>query len=72
MREIARRYDIDADLVTTDAYVYTEQPSQAEQIQAEVEAAQRLGLPATWVEETELPFRVVGRSASTASCSCTP
>ncbi len=60
VRQLVGRYDFDADLLTTHAYVYTEQPGHAERIRAEVEAAQQLGLPASWVEETELPFPVVG------------
>ncbi|MDQ3932318.1 MAG: FAD-dependent oxidoreductase [Actinomycetota bacterium] len=60
VQQIARRYELDADLVAADAYVYTEQPGQAERMHAELEAAQRLGLPASWAEETELPFPIVG------------
>lgn len=42
------------------AYTYTEDPAQVGSIQAEVEAAQRLGLPATFTTATDLPFDVAG------------
>ncbi|MBS1189775.1 MAG: oxidoreductase [Rhodocyclaceae bacterium] len=49
---------IDCDFVRSDAYTYTESPEEKGRIEAEVEAAQRLGLPATYLEDTPLPFPV--------------
>ena len=40
------------------AYTYTNSDDQVSQIEAEVEAATRLGLPASYTEDTDLPFPV--------------
>jgi glycine/D-amino acid oxidase-like deaminating enzyme/nitrite reductase/ring-hydroxylating ferredoxin subunit len=58
---IATRVDmkqIDCDFIRTAAYTYTEAPGEVELIRAETAAALKLGLPATFVEETPLPFAV--------------
>ena len=60
---IARLADdlsIDCDFERADNLVYTENPSSLSDIRDEVEAAKRLGLPASFVTETELPFRIEG------------
>lgn len=49
---------IDCDFTRTEAYTYTESPDEVDQIKAEVEAALKLGLPASFVNETPLPFPV--------------
>src|SRR5690606_22351375 len=57
LAEIARLVDdlgIDCDFRRADAYTFTEDESQVEQIRAEVDAAVQLGLPASFVLETEL------------------
>ncbi|HEX8556659.1 MAG TPA: FAD-dependent oxidoreductase [Pyrinomonadaceae bacterium] len=49
---------IDCDFRRAAAYTYTLDEREKEQVEREVEAARRLGLPATYTEETELPFAV--------------
>jgi glycine/D-amino acid oxidase-like deaminating enzyme/nitrite reductase/ring-hydroxylating ferredoxin subunit len=51
---------IDCDFTRTDAYVYTESEDELERITADVEAATKLGLPASYEETTPLPFKVRG------------
>ena len=51
---------IECHLARRPAYTYTEDPERVGAIEAEVEAAQRLGLPATFTTETDLPFDVQG------------
>lgn len=61
--EIARNIEeigIDCDFHRADAHVYTSDPQQVEGIQREVEAAISLGLPATFTEETGLPYPIAG------------
>src|SRR5215210_7110425 len=52
--------NIDCDFRRLPAFVYTESEEYLGQLQSEVEAAQRVGLPASFVEEAPLPFPVVG------------
>lgn len=49
---------IDCDFARTEAYTYTESDAEIGQIEAEVDAALRLGLPASFTTETPLPFPV--------------
>jgi glycine/D-amino acid oxidase-like deaminating enzyme/nitrite reductase/ring-hydroxylating ferredoxin subunit len=49
---------IDCDFRRAAAYTYTLDEREREQVEREVEAAKRLGLPAAYTEETELPFAV--------------
>ena len=51
---------IDCDFRRLPAYVYAESREMVPQLEAEVEAAQKVGLPASFVEEVPLPFPVVG------------
>ncbi|MBW4555313.1 MAG: FAD-dependent oxidoreductase [Trichormus sp. ATA11-4-KO1] len=51
---------IDCDFSRQSAYTFTESPEQLSRIQQEVEAATKLGLPASFVSETSLPFPVAG------------
>jgi glycine/D-amino acid oxidase-like deaminating enzyme/nitrite reductase/ring-hydroxylating ferredoxin subunit len=51
---------VDCDFTRTDAYVYTESEDELERITADVEAATKLGLPASYEETTPLPFEVKG------------
>ena len=56
-RRIIAAQNIDCDLEQRDACVYG---SNAAQLRKEAEAAAALGLPATFVEETKLPFPTAG------------
>jgi glycine/D-amino acid oxidase-like deaminating enzyme len=49
---------IDCDFERMAAFTYTEKQSEVEKIEAEVAAATRLGLPAAFTTETELPYDV--------------
>ncbi len=51
-----REHDIDCGFVRTPAYTYVESEDGHQKIREEVEAARNLGLPATYVESTELPY----------------
>lgn len=51
---------IDCDFQRASAYTYTENTEQLGSVQAEVEAAQRLGLPASFTETVDLPWPVQG------------
>jgi glycine/D-amino acid oxidase-like deaminating enzyme/nitrite reductase/ring-hydroxylating ferredoxin subunit len=57
---IAAGQGIDCDLARKPNFTYTESPEEREQIEAEVDAATRLGLPASYVDELDLPFPVAG------------
>ncbi|MBZ6496633.1 FAD-dependent oxidoreductase [Natrinema longum] len=61
IEEVERRIedgDVDCDFRRTEAYTYAASDDDLERIREEVDAAQRLGLPASYVEETPLPFDV--------------
>ncbi len=49
---------IDCDFRRLAAYTYTEDPARVADIQAEVEASRRLGLPASYTETTALPYPI--------------
>lgn len=51
---------ISCDFRRTPAYTYTESEKDLDQIKAEVDAALKLGLPASYVETTPLPFPIKG------------
>jgi glycine/D-amino acid oxidase-like deaminating enzyme/nitrite reductase/ring-hydroxylating ferredoxin subunit len=53
-------YGIDCDFSRRAAYTYTTSTVPLEEVVAEVEVAQRLGLPASFTNTTELPFDVKG------------
>ena len=53
-------HKIDADFRHASNYVYSTDEKQVRQLQSEAQAAQRLGLPAEFITETELPFAVAG------------
>ena len=55
---IVEREAIECDLRRMAAYTYTESEAQVRGVEAEVAAATRLGLPASLVHETPLPFPV--------------
>ncbi|MBK5307098.1 MAG: FAD-dependent oxidoreductase [Frankiaceae bacterium] len=54
------RYDIDCDFSRRPAYTYTTESERVGDVQAEVAAAQSLGLPVTFTTNTELPYAVAG------------
>ena len=53
-------HGIECDLSDRPAFTYTIETDKVDDIAAEVEAAQRLGLPATFTTTTELPYEVAG------------
>jgi glycine/D-amino acid oxidase-like deaminating enzyme/nitrite reductase/ring-hydroxylating ferredoxin subunit len=59
IRTFAANFGINCDIETKSAYTYTCDEKYVEQIEREVEAAQRIGLPATLVREVDLPFKVL-------------
>ncbi|MFW6359300.1 MAG: FAD-dependent oxidoreductase, partial [Chroococcales cyanobacterium] len=52
--------NIDCDFSRQNAYTFTQSEDKVEQIKDEVEAALMLGLPASFVTETTLPFSISG------------
>ncbi len=56
--DLVRAKHIDCDFFRTEAYTYTESDDEVTQIKAEADAALKLGLPATFTNETPLPFSV--------------
>jgi glycine/D-amino acid oxidase-like deaminating enzyme/nitrite reductase/ring-hydroxylating ferredoxin subunit len=55
---LVQELSIDCDFRRAAAYTYTLDEAERGQIEREVEASQKLGLPASYTEETELPFKV--------------
>ena len=55
---LVREHAIDCDWERRAAYAYTEQDSYVSQIENEVKAAQQAGLPASYTEQTDLPWPV--------------
>lgn len=53
-------HGIDCAFERTPAYTYTESHDEVDRIRDEVQTAQRLGLPASFVESTDLPYDVAG------------
>lgn len=51
---------IDCEFSRQNAYTFAESVKQLEKVEAEVEAAQSLGLPASFVKTTSLPFPISG------------
>lgn len=51
---------IDCDFSRQSAYTFAEPESELDPIKAEVDAALKLGLPASFVQETSLPFVIAG------------
>jgi glycine/D-amino acid oxidase-like deaminating enzyme/nitrite reductase/ring-hydroxylating ferredoxin subunit len=50
----------DCDFERKDNYVVAQEPEEREQLEREAEVMQKLGLPASFVTETPLPFEVAG------------
>jgi glycine/D-amino acid oxidase-like deaminating enzyme/nitrite reductase/ring-hydroxylating ferredoxin subunit len=55
---LVEEFGIDCDLTRGVAYAYTQIAEQRHEVEEEVRAAQRLGLPASLTDETDLPFDV--------------
>jgi glycine/D-amino acid oxidase-like deaminating enzyme/nitrite reductase/ring-hydroxylating ferredoxin subunit len=60
MASLVAKEQIDCDFSRQSAYTFTESEDDLDQIQDEVAAALKLGLPATFVQETSLPFALAG------------
>lgn len=60
IRELADRHGIDPYASELPSYVYTRDPDTVEQLRAEVDAARKLGLPASFATDIGLPFDVAG------------
>jgi glycine/D-amino acid oxidase-like deaminating enzyme/nitrite reductase/ring-hydroxylating ferredoxin subunit len=58
IKRLITSYEINCDLECKDAYVYTCHDRHVRQVEREVDVARSLGLPATLVQETGLPFEV--------------
>ena len=58
IQSLIEDHAIDCQWERRPAYAYTEQDSQVSQIEKEVEAAREAGLPASYTEETDLPWPV--------------
>ncbi len=58
--ELAAELGIDCDLRRKPNYTYSEDPADVEALRAEAELAGELGLPASYVEELDLPYPVAG------------
>ena len=56
--EVAGELGVDCDLRRKPNLTYSESDSERSEIEAEVQAARRAGLPATLVEESDLPFSI--------------
>lgn len=56
----ADRLGIECELERLPAYTYAESPDRVETIEAEAAAAKQAGLPASFVTDTDLPYRVAG------------
>lgn len=56
--ELVEAHDIDCGFARTPAYTYVESRDDRRKVRTEVEAARRLGLPASFVESTDLPYDV--------------
>lgn len=54
--ELVSRHRVDCDFARAPAYTYTLDPNRTGTIEAEVELARRLGLPASLAADTSLPF----------------
>jgi glycine/D-amino acid oxidase-like deaminating enzyme/nitrite reductase/ring-hydroxylating ferredoxin subunit len=60
IREWALAFDIGCDLEEKPAYTYTQSPARRGEIEAEAEAARRLGLDADVLDRAPLPFDTAG------------
>ncbi len=68
--KLIKRYSIQCHYEQKDAYLYSVQES--EKLLKEAESAKRLGLPASFVRETKLPFQVHGAVRFTGQAQFNP
>jgi len=61
--QLVEREQIDCDFSRQTAYTFAESADQLQAVRDEIGAAQKLGLPASFVTETPLPFPVLGAVA---------
>lgn len=66
------RYHIDCDWHYVPGYLYSEEASEVEALQAEAQAATALGVPATFTAEVPLPFATAGAAAFTEQAEFHP
>jgi glycine/D-amino acid oxidase-like deaminating enzyme/nitrite reductase/ring-hydroxylating ferredoxin subunit len=60
IEELGPGAGIDCDFERKDNYVFAQSPEERTQLEQEAEVMRRLGLPASFVTETPLPFEVAG------------
>jgi glycine/D-amino acid oxidase-like deaminating enzyme/nitrite reductase/ring-hydroxylating ferredoxin subunit len=60
IEELGPRAGIDCDFERKDNYVFAQSSEERAQLEQEAEVMQRLGLPASFVTQTPLPFEVAG------------
>ena len=60
IEEIIQKEQIECEFKRKDAYVFTQKQDEIPKIKKEVEVVQSLGLPAEFVENTELPLKILG------------
>lgn len=60
VRRLVAKDQIDCQLEDADAFTYTEDPERLADVEQEAAVAARLGMPADFVAQTELPFPVLG------------
>ncbi len=60
IENIVKEENIDCDFERADNYVYTLKQEELEKIKKEVEAVQKLGFPAEFKMDSELPFDILG------------
>src|SRR5690606_24141966 len=58
--DFVQELDIACGFERKSAYIYTQSDEDVAQLEAEVRAARKLGLPASFTRETALPFPVAG------------
>ena len=58
IEQLASSYQIDCDMEAKAAFIYTREERHVSELEKELEVAHRLGLPATLVHQTDLPFDV--------------
>lgn len=56
----SKTLNINCDFTRAPAYTYTESREHLEQIKLEVSAAQSIGLPASYTETSDLPYKIMG------------
>ncbi|MBE9126669.1 MULTISPECIES: FAD-dependent oxidoreductase [unclassified Coleofasciculus] len=58
--KLVEEEQIDCEFSRQSAYTFSDSPEHLDKIEAEVEAAVKLGLPASFVKDTSLPFPITG------------